>query len=109
MLHLTHQVTLDALGLDDRINTARLDQPGPGGDPLLRTSQQLADAIWDWWQPNPPAIVYRTRTTPAARSIAFTQHAGLRPVRARPLVDATPLLATLITRHGFTVPTDWLR
>jgi hypothetical protein len=108
-VHLTHQATLDALGLDDRINTARLDHPGPDGDPLLDTSQHLADATWDWWHPNPPAIVYRTRTTPAARSIAFTQHAELRPVRTRPLADAAALLATLITRHGFTVPTDWLR
>ncbi len=35
-LHLTHQANLDALDLDDRINTARLDQPLPGmDDPLL--------------------------------------------------------------------------
>lgn len=104
-LHLTHQGNLDALGVDDRINTGRLDTPG--GDALLDLGQELSDALYDWWAGDPPAIVYRTRSVPSARSVAFREGA-LTPVRARPLREATRLLATLVARHGFTVPGAWL-
>ena len=108
-LHLTHQTNLDALGLDDRINTGRLDQPPPwGDDPLLTVSQQLSEAVFDWWEATPPPIVYRTRSTPAARSIAFTQTCPWQYVRSRPLRDATALLVELVAFHGFDVPAAWL-
>ena len=107
-LHLTHQVILNALGVDDRINTGRIDLPGPGGDPLLDVGQRLADAIYDWWAGAPPPLVYRTRSVPSARSMAFTVHTGLRPVRARPLRDARHLVAQLVARHGFSAPSSWL-
>ena len=106
-LHLTHQGTLDALGLDDRINTGRLDSPG-GADPLLATSQELSDRMWDWWDGVPPPLVYRTRTMPAARSIAFHQHTTWTAMEARPLREAQALLATLVVHHGFDVPESWL-
>lgn len=105
-LHLTHQRTLDALGLDDRINTGRLDVSG--GDPLLAISQTLVDHLWDWWVGRPPPVVYRTRTMPAARSMAFYEETRWEAVSARPLADAPALLAELVIGHGFDVPASWL-
>lgn len=108
-LHLTHQVNLDTLGLDDRVNTARLDQPLSGtGDPLLAVGQQLADAVYDWWTEKPPPIVYRTRSVPAARSIAFTRSCMWNQVSVGNLRDARALLVSLVTHHGFDVPETWL-
>lgn len=107
VLRLTHQATLDALGLDDRVNTGRLDGSGPV-DPLLATSQSLADHVWDWWGGNPPPLVYRTRTMPTARSLAFVETTPWAVVRARPLAEATALLVALVLRHGFDVPDAWL-
>lgn len=108
-LHLTHQGNLDALGLDDRVNTGRLDQPLPGGgDPLLAVSQRLSDAVYDWWDGAPPPIVYRTRSVPSARSIAFTRRCEWGTVTAGLLRDATALLVALVTHHGFDVPERWL-
>lgn len=108
-LHLTHQANLDALGLDDRVNTARLDRPLPGlGDPLLAVDQQLADAIYDWWDGVPPPIVYRTRTLVAARSMAFTRACTWASVTTRRLRDANALIVTLVNHHGSDVPESWL-
>ncbi|HEX9889541.1 MAG TPA: RES domain-containing protein [Nitriliruptorales bacterium] len=108
-LHLTHQVNLDALGLDDRINTARLDRPlRAGADPLLTVGQHLADAVHDWWDGTPPPIVYRTRTLPSARSVAFTGSCAWGAVSTGRLRDATSLLVVLVTDHGFDVPDAWL-
>lgn len=108
-LHLTHQANLDALGVDDRINTGRLDAGlGDDGDPLLELCQQLSDRVYDWWDGRPPPIVYRTRHMPAARSMAFTKHVTWGTVRSRPLREATALLVELVTHHGFDVPSAWL-
>ncbi len=109
-LHLTHQATLDALGVDDRINTGRLDTPLPRDrDPMLAVCQHLADALHDWWAPAPaPPIVYRTRHLPAARCMAFTEGCSWRATRSRPLRTATTLLVELVTRHGFDIPDSWL-
>ena len=108
-LHLTHQSSLDALGLDDRVNTARLDQPLPGGgELLLAVSQHLADAVYDWWAATPPPIVTRTRSVPAARSIAFTRSVTWESVSVGRLRDASALLVALVTHHGFDVPEAWL-
>ncbi len=82
-LHLTHQRNLDALGLDDR--------------------------LWDRWDGDPPPIVYRTRTMPTARSIAFHQSTEWHRVEAGRLSEATSLLVELIVGHGFDVPDAWLR
>ncbi len=108
-LHLTRQETLDTLGLDDRVNTGRVDRPGPGGDPLLEVCHGLADAVFDWWKEAPPPLVYRTRSTPSARSVAFTASVSVHVVAARPLREARRLHAQLVGRHGFSVPVGWLR
>ena len=109
MLQLTRQQTLDVLCVDDRVNTGRVDRPGPGGDSLLEVCHDLADAVFDWWKEAPPSLVYRTRSTPNARSVAFTASASAHVVAARPLREARRLHAQLVGRHGFRVPVGWLR
>jgi hypothetical protein len=110
-LRLTHQATLDALGLDDRVSTGRIDVGGrPRPDPLLETCGRLADAVYDWWDGRPPPLVYRTRTMPeVGRTIAFTEWTSPRVVSAGQLRDATALHAYLVLGAGFTVPESWLR
>lgn len=109
-LHLTHRSNLDALGLDDRISTGRLDLSRPGRtDALLDTCGALSDALYDWWDAAPPPIVYRSRTSPSHRNIAFTQNVSWTLRSDGKLRDATILLAALVLRHGFTVPDSWLR
>ncbi len=109
-LNLAAQANLDALGLDDRVSTGRIDvgrRADP--DPLLETCGRLADAVYDWWNGHPPPLVYRTRTAPGqGRSIAFMQSACGRVVTAGRLRDATALHVHLVLRAGFTVPTAWL-
>jgi hypothetical protein len=108
-LHLTHQANLDALGLDDRVSTGRVDLDRTSDpDPLLDISGQLADAVYDWWHAQPPPLVYRSRTTPSGRNIAFTQTSAPRVVQTRRLREATALHAHLVLRAGFTLPDAWL-
>jgi hypothetical protein len=110
-LHLTHQVNLDALGLDDRVSTGRITvESRSDPDPLLETCGRLADAVYDWWAGRPPPLVYRTRSAPErGRSIAFA-HGAMPPVLSvGRLRDATRLHAFLVLRAGFTVPEGWLR
>ena len=112
-LHLTHQGNLDALGLDDRVSTGRivLDRAGRGErpDPLLDVCGRLSDALWDWWDGEPPPIVYRARTTPSGRSLVFTRTTPLSVGAAGRLRDATALHVHLVLRAGFAVPERWLR
>lgn len=105
-LHLTHQNNLEALGLDDRLSTGRLDQEP---DPLLDASQALSDAIYDWWNAAPPPLVYRTCSMPSARSIAFTATTSWDTITTRRVREATLLLTHLVIRRDFTVPQPWLR
>jgi hypothetical protein len=108
-LHLTHQANLDALGVDDRINTGRLDlgrKTDP--DPLLDTCGRLSDGLYDWWNGQPPSIVYRSRTTPAGRNLAFISTTQLEAVQVGPLRNATALHAHLVLHAGFIVPEEWL-
>lgn len=114
VVNLTHQRVLDALGLDDRISTGRISTGRIGGghrhpDPLLETSGRLADALFDWWAGQPPPLVYRTRTMPAAgRSLAFGAWAPVELATVRRLRLAAALHAHLVLQAGFTVPPAWL-
>jgi hypothetical protein len=109
-LRLSHQVNLDALGLDDRISTGRIAAARADRDTLLDTCGQLADAVFDWWDGRPPPLAYRSRTLPGVgRNLAFTETAEPRVVSARPLRTAVALHAHLVLRAGFTVPDTWLR
>jgi hypothetical protein len=109
-LHLTHQANLDALGLDDRVSTGRIDvDRDVDPDPLLDTSGELADAVFDWWDGAPPPLVYRSRAAPDHRNVAFTSNVDCRVGLARPLREAVALHAHLVMHAGFTVPEAWLR
>jgi hypothetical protein len=108
-LHLTHQANLDALGIDDRVSTGRLaGDRDEHADALLDKCGRLIDALYDWWSGQPPPIVYRARTTPVGRSIAFTSAAEAEVHDVGRLRDATALHAHLVLRAGFTVPNEWL-
>lgn len=108
-LHLTHQRNLDVLGLDDRISTGRLDLSRPDRiDPLLDACGALADAVYGWWDADPPPIVYRSRTSPSHRNIAFTQGVPWMAASSGRLRNTTTLLASLVLRHAFLVPEPWL-
>jgi len=108
-LHLTHQANLDALGVDDRINTGRIDvDRGEDPDPLLDTCGRLMDGLYDWWNGKPPPVVYRARTAPSGRNVVFTETARARIDEFGRLRDATALLVYLVMQAGFTVPRDWI-
>jgi hypothetical protein len=109
-LALTRQANLDALGLDDRVSTGRIDTAGRAdSDPLLETCGQLADAVYDWWQGSPPPLLYRARTMPGVgRSVAFTSGSEWSVLDARRLREATALHAFLALRVGFQIPANWL-
>lgn len=108
-LHLTHQANLDVFGLDDRVNTGRIEvDRGEDPDPLLDTCGRLMDAFYDWWNGQPPPVVYRARTLPSGRNVVFTKTARARVDEAVKLKDATALLVYLVMRAGFSVPGDWL-
>ena len=57
VLDLRRDRTLDALGLDDQINTGR----APGA---WAACQQLTDLVQEWFGERCDGIVYRPRTTP---------------------------------------------
>jgi hypothetical protein len=109
-LHLTHQSNLDALNLDDRVSTGRINPTSRSDpDPLLETCGRLADAVYDWWGGSPPPLLYRSRTVPSTgRSIAFSEWASVRAGVVGRLRDAASLQTELVLRAGFTVPPAWL-
>ena len=108
-LYLTHQANLHALGVDDRVSTGRLaSDRGEDADQLLDTCGRLVDALYDWWSGQPPPIVYRARTTPVGRSIAFTNTAEAEVHGVGRLRDAAALHVYLVLKAGFTVPGEWL-
>jgi hypothetical protein len=110
VVSLTRQSNLDVLGLDDRINTGRLDPAGRDDpDPLLETCGALSDAVFDWWDGEPPPIEYRSRTMGSVgRNIAFGQWSDLPAQAVGRLRDATALLVHLVLHAGFTVPESWI-
>jgi hypothetical protein len=111
VLALTRQTNLDALRVDDRVSTGRIDPSGRADpDPLLDTCGRLADAVHDWWSGSAPPLLYRARTSPGiGRSMAFTHTSAWSIQAARPLREATGLHAHLTLRAGFVVPPAWLR
>lgn len=108
VLDLTAETVLDALGVDDRISTARLpairspDRP----DPFLDACGQLADLVAGWWD-DVHAIRYRSRTTPTWTNVAFCRRAPLE-TDAVPLASATDTLTRVVVGDGFDIPRPWL-
>jgi hypothetical protein len=109
-LALTRQTNLEALGLDDRVSTGRLDIAARADpDPLLELCGQLVDATYDWWDGSPPPLLYRSRTMPGVgRNVAFTAMTPRSILHAHRFRDATAVHTHLVLRAGFTLPDGWL-
>jgi hypothetical protein len=97
VLDLRHERNLDALGLDDQINTSR----APG---VWAACQRLGDLIVDWYGERCHGIVYRSRTTPRrSANLAFFAHAPLAIRSLGPLSRHDDLLTASVLADGFTV------
>jgi hypothetical protein len=96
VLDLRRDRTLDALGLDDQINTSR----APG---VWSAGQLLADRINGWFGERCEGIVYRSRTTPQrSAKLAFFEHAPLDARDLGRLGDRDGLIAACVLSDGFT-------
>lgn len=99
VLDLRSETTLDALGVDDRINTSH--------DPTVWDAcHLLVDAARGWWS-DLDGILYRSRTTPASSvNVAFFSLDGLHAI-SRPLHRCTTELDDLVLHHQFTIGFDY--
>lgn len=89
--------TLDALGLDDQINTGR-------SSGVWNACHRLVDLVHDWFGERCHGIVYRSRTTPErSANLAFFGHAPLAVRAFGPLADQHDLLLECVTQDGFTI------
>lgn len=96
VLDLRKDRILDALGLDDQINTSRA--PGPWA-----ACQQLTDHAGAWFGDRLDGIVYRSRTTPehgANLALLGPWHVTTRSLG--PLRRQHRLLIACATGDGFT-------
>jgi hypothetical protein len=101
VLDLRTERNLDALGVDDQISTGQHPQ-------VWQTCHRLADAVRRWWS-ELDALVYRSRTTPAA-SVNFAVFAAdAFTIESWTLDERTDVLTDLVLGHGFTVGWDALR
>ncbi len=84
----------------------RSDQISPSQHAdVWATCHRLADAVRRWWD-DVDAIVYRSRTTPAASSnLAFFATEPFE-TESWPLADRADVIADLVLQHGFTVGWD---
>jgi RES domain len=97
VLDLRTERNLDALDVDDQINTGQHEA-------VWGSCHHLADAARAWWS-DLDAIVYRSRTTPSSSAnYAFFGADGFSH-QAWPLAERTDVLIDLLLREGFTV--DW--
>lgn len=89
--------TLDALGLDDQINTGR-------SSGVWNACHRLVDLVHDWFGERCDGIVYRSRTTPErGANLAFFSHAPLAARDLGPLRDQEELSRTAVLTDGFTI------
>ena len=94
---LRRDQTLDALGLDDQINTSRAPD-------VWAACQLLADRIHDWFGDRCDGIAYRSRTTPErSANLAFFAHAPLAAGSLGALRDQRVLLESCVLTDGFEV------
>lgn len=97
VLDLRRDRTLDALGLDDQINTGR----APG---VWAACHRLADLVHEWFGERCGGIVYRSRTTPQqSANLAFYSHARLVARDLGPLATQEGLLAECVLSDRFTI------
>ena len=96
VLDLRTQANLDALDVDDRINTSH--EPA-----VWDSSHRLADAVSGWWG-ELDGIVYRPRTSPRTSiNVAFFSLDALRVEASRVLGTCGDELDQLVLHHHFTV------
>jgi hypothetical protein len=97
VLDLRLDRNLDALGIDDQVNTSRAPE-------VWRTCQRLTDLVLDWYGERCHGIVYRSRTTPQlSANIAFFGFAPLQPQDRGPLRRNDALLAACVHSDGFAI------
>jgi len=97
VLDLRRNQTLDALGLDDQINTGRAAG-------VWSACQQLSDRVHDWFGTRCHGVVYRSRTTPqSSANLAFFAHAPLTPRDLGTLREQEALLASAVVSDGFSI------
>jgi hypothetical protein len=97
VLDLRRDRVLDALGLDDQINTGR----APG---VWLACQRLADLVHDWFGERCDGVVYRSRTTPErGANLAFFRHAPLAARDLGTLREHEELLRSAVLTDGFTI------
>jgi hypothetical protein len=97
VLDLRHNRNLDALGLDDQINTSRAPA-------VWDACQRLVDHVHDWYGDRCDGIVYRSRTTPErSANLAFFSHAPLAARTLGRLGDQEGVLAACVLSDGFAV------
>jgi hypothetical protein len=95
ILDLRTEANLDALGVDDRINTSREDK-------VIEACHGLADCCRGWWS-ELDGVVYRSRTTPeSSANLAFFSSEPFE-VTSRRLDSCAAELDDLVLRHEFTV------
>jgi hypothetical protein len=95
VLDLRSESNLDALGVDDRINTGK-------EEPVLGACHRLADCCRLWWS-DLDGLIYRSRTTPeSSANLAFFGSEAFG-ITSRRLDSCTAELDDLILRHEFTV------
>ncbi len=111
VLDLCSEATLDRLGVDDRISTARLPRvrSEQHPDPFLDACGRLSDLTRAWWDGQVPAIRFRSRASPeTTRNLVFCHAARWVSVTAMPLAQCTDLLVALAEGDGFAFPSTWL-
>jgi hypothetical protein len=98
VLDLRTEKNLDALRVDDQINTGQHPD-------VWKTCHRLADAVKRWWT-DIDAIVYRSRTTPeTSGNFAFFAVDGFG-VQSWALKTRSSVLTDLVLHHDFTVNWD---
>ena len=95
VLDLRTESNLDALGVDDRINTGR--EAG-----VVDACHRLADCCQEWWA-DLDGLLYRSRTTPeSSANLAFFDSEPFT-ITSQRLHSCPDELDELVLRHGFTV------
>ncbi len=101
VLDLRTEKNLDALDIDDQINTSLHAD-------VWATCHRLADAVKRWWT-DIDAIVYRSRTSPQTSvNFAFFDTDGF-DVESHSLEEDTDLLDDLVLHNKFTINWDIVR
>lgn len=97
VLDLRRDDTLDALGLDDQVSTARAYE-------IWQASRRLTDLVTQWFGNRCHGIAYRPRTTPErSANLAFFEHAPLQAHSLGTLREQPDLLERCVVGEGFEI------